>query len=105
MNEENTNNTVTKADIAAMISAGFNLPKNQATDIVNVVIETITKGLEEGKTIDLYRCCKLQPVWVEQSNKMNPKTKEPVDVPAHWTVKAKISQTLKDAVKNLPIPT
>ena len=100
------NNTLSKADIAAVIQ-GTNdfLTRQQAVDIVNTVAETILNALESGHVVDWHRMFKLKPEWKVAHKGRNPKTGEEIDVAAKWTVSASLSETVKSVVKQLPPPT
>jgi len=100
-------NTLSKADIAAALSVihDSTLTKVKAAEIMDTISEVILKALEEGKTVDWYRMFNLTPEWKLAHKGRHPKTGEEIEVAAKWMVSARLSQTVKDAVKQLPPPT
>lgn len=78
---------------AGLVTSGYG-SKNQARQIVDVIVADQCVALRAGYDIHLKGLGRFEVVDVPERQRVNPKTREPVTVPAHRTVKFHPSKTL-----------
>lgn len=89
---------MTKTDMIKLVAKEADLPIKKATLAVDSLLSAITDSLKKGEDVKLMNVGKLYVVNVPASERMNPRTREPVKVPAHKVVRFKVSSVLKKAV-------
>ena len=67
---------------------------------VEEVLKAITEGLIKGERIPIVGLGAFETADVDERIGKNPKTGQPVNIPAHRKPKFKISKTLKELVRN-----
>ena len=92
---------MTKAELVAAIAKEANGTKTDAELFLNATIATIQESLSQGNSIPLIGFGTFSTVKRAARTGRNPRTKEPLDIPASVTVKFKVGSKLKDAVKGV----
>lgn len=88
--------TVTKKDLAKALSESEEITLKKAQEIVNALLDAISKDLEAGNEVDLAGFGKFEVKERAARTGMNPRTKEPVEIPASKQVKFTAKKALKD---------
>ena len=88
---------MTKNDLAKEVAVSEKLCLSTAFKAVDGVIK---EALGKGEEVTLRGFGTLSPVQREERNAVHFKTKEPIVVPAHTSVKFKISKELKATLNN-----
>ena len=88
-----------KNDLIIEVTNRVEANKKVTTDIINATIETIKDTLANGEEIKLTGFVNFEIKDVPEREARNIKTGEPVIVPAHKTVKAKLARSIKDCLK------
>ena len=88
-----------KEYIAATAEKTDGVSKATVEEVLKASTEVITEKLTKGERIPLIGLGAFETVDVEECVRRNPRTGEPVTIPAHRKPKFKISKTLKDAVR------
>jgi DNA-binding protein HU-beta len=89
---------VNKRFIADSIAENFELTKGTASRIVDMVFSTMEVNLQLGQEIDINGFGRFSVTERDEREARNPRTGEPITVPAKKAVKFKPSKTLKDVV-------
>ena len=87
---------MTKADLIESLATKADLPKGQAERVVNAVFDDIVAGLRKGDKVTLSGFGTFQASERKARTGRNPKTGEPIAIPASKSVKFKAGKTLKD---------
>lgn len=88
--------TITKKDIAQLLSEKFDLKKKDAQNYVNFIFDTMSDALCQSKNVDISGFGKFVLGERAERQGMNPATKEKITIPAKTTLKFKASRTLKN---------
>lgn len=91
---------VNKKFIADSIAENFDLSKDKANRIVDMVFSTIEVNLQLGQEVDINGFGKFSVTERDEREARNPRTGEAITVPAKKAVKFKPSKTLKDFVNS-----
>ena len=91
---------MTKNDLAREVSVSEKLHLSTAVKAVDGIIRVIKEALAKGEEVTLRGFGTLSVVQREERNAVHFKTKEPIVVPAHTSVKFKISKELKSTLNN-----
>ncbi len=91
---------MTKNELIKELAVSEELHLSTAVKAVDGVIRVMKEALAKGEEIALRGFGTLSPVRHEMRNAINVKTKEPIVVPAHTSVKFKISKELKATLNN-----
>lgn len=83
-----------KNELVRQISIDSNLNQEEATRALNAVVDTITKALQQGKTISLRDFGKFESVVKSARKGRNFQTGECIDVPEKTVVRCKLSQSI-----------
>lgn len=89
---------VTKANLIVDLAADLGISQKDAGRYFETFIEGIAKQLESGNSVDLAGFGKFEPTQVAARVARNPRTGDPVDVPASVAVKFRVAKALKDRV-------
>ena len=91
---------MTKAEIVEHIAQMTGLTKTDTALVVEGMIETLKEALIEGQTIEIrgFGTFKIKQRAARRAR--NPRTGEPVDIPAKYVPTFKPSRELKDAVSD-----
>ncbi|GAB3390487.1 HU family DNA-binding protein [Lysobacter fragariae] len=87
-----------KADFVAAVADAAELTKTDAGKAVDAIIAVITKTLKKGDNVTLVGFGTFQVRAREARTGRNPKTKEPINIPASNNPSFKAGKALKDAV-------
>ena len=88
-----------KNDLIQAITQKIGLPKRQAVEVLNVVLDEITKSLSKGEEVVLTGFGKFLVSDRKERMGINPKSGEKIKIPARKAPRFKPGQTLKDAVR------
>ena len=89
---------MTKTDLVSFVAEEAGLSKADATRAVDAVMSGITKGLKDDKKVSLTGFCTFTAKDKPATTGRNPRTGEPVTIPARTAVTVKIGSKLKDAL-------
>jgi integration host factor subunit beta len=92
------NNTVTKRDIIERISSRTTLKRADVKEVVQLMLEEIIGELGEGRRIEFREFGVFEVRPRKARTAQNPKTLEPVPVPAKNAVKFKPGRRMKEAM-------
>ena len=87
-----------KADIIDIIAEGTGLTKIETQAVIDGFLATVRYALQKNEHIELRGFGTFKRVFRNARTARNPKTKEPVDVPEHFTVTFRPSSDLKKFV-------
>lgn len=87
-----------KNDLIATVADGAALSKADSERAVNAVFDAITNSLKGGQTVRLVGFGTFSVSQRKASKGRNPKTGEPMDIPASMQAKFKAGKGLKDAI-------
>lgn len=83
-----------KTELAQQLASSEGLPLSTALKAVDGLLRVITQTLASGQAITLRGFGTLTPVTRRQRNALHFKTKKPITIPAHTSVKLRISKQL-----------
>ncbi|MDR3204555.1 MAG: HU family DNA-binding protein [Deltaproteobacteria bacterium] len=89
---------MTKAELVAKIAEDTDLTQAQATKALNSLLATMIEEIKDSGSINLAGLGSFTLITRAARTGFNPKTKEPLKIPASKSVKFKCSKTLKDSV-------
>jgi DNA-binding protein HU-beta len=89
---------LTKADLIDALAAEGNLPKRQATEVVDFVLDRITRALQNGERVALTPFGSFVVRARGAREGRNPKTGEKIEIPARNVAAFVAGKSLKDAV-------
>ncbi|MGN7612909.1 HU family DNA-binding protein [Magnetococcales bacterium HHB-1] len=85
-----------KPDLINSISENAQISKKQAGSIVDVFLSNIGSTLAQGEKVELYGFGSFQVVQREARNGRNPRTGEPMVIPASRNVRFRPAKALRD---------
>lgn len=91
--------TLNKKLLADVVSEKHNLTKKEASEIVDLVFDEMTKSLKKGDKVDITGFGKFEVKTRAARKGINPQTKETIDIPASKVPGFKASKSLKDLLK------
>jgi DNA-binding protein HU-beta len=89
---------VTKAGLAEQLSKNLKLPKTKTADIVNSLLEIISKQIASGNKVQLTGFGTFSSAKRAKRTGRNPSTGKPLTIPAKKVPKFSAGKALKDAV-------
>jgi DNA-binding protein HU-beta len=89
---------VNKNDLIGVVAAETGLSKSDATKAVDCVFDSITTSLKKGTEVRLVGFGTFAVAERAASKGRNPRTGDPIDIPASKQPKFKAGKALKDAV-------
>lgn len=89
---------MTKADIVDIIAEGTGLTKIETQAVIDGFLATMRYSLGKEERIELRGFGNFKKVLRKERVARNPRTKEPVNVPEHYTVVFRPSKDLKEFV-------
>lgn len=89
---------MTKTDLVNYIAEETGLTKADSARALDAVMGGIVKGLKECKKVSLTGFCTFVATDKEAKMGRNPRTGEPVEIPARTAVSVKVGTKLKDAL-------
>lgn len=96
--------TLTKAHLAGVLVERLGLTKREAGELVDAFFEEIAAALEQGDNVKLTGFGGFRLRDKRQRPGRNPKTREPVPIPARRVVTFHASPKLKDMAQKNPRP-
>jgi DNA-binding protein HU-beta len=85
-----------KTELAARVATLMERPDTTGVHAVNAVITAIAETLAAGEEVNITGFGKFKPVATKARTGRNPKTGDPVDIPAKTVVKFQPGKVLKD---------
>ena len=89
---------MTKADLIDAVAEKIDLNKNQAERTVNLIFDDITEALKNGQKVNVSGFGTFTVSDRQARQGRNPKTGEPIDIPASRAAKFKAGKGLKEAL-------
>lgn len=89
---------VTKATIVEQLAKNLKLPKTQTSDMVNRLLEVISKEMAAGNKVQFTGFGTFSSAKRAKKEGRNPQTGEKLTIPAKKVPKFSAGKTLKDAV-------
>lgn len=93
-------NTVTRADLAEKVHEKVGLSRSESSDLVELVIDTISDAIANGENVKLSSFGSFQVRSKNERVGRNPKTKVEVPIPPRKVMVFKPSNVLKERVNN-----
>ena len=90
---------MTKSELITAVAEKMDISKKDASECIDTVFSVIGNALVDGDLITVRNFGPFKTVDVPESNRFNPRTMEPVTVPAHKKVRFVVANALKDAVR------
>ncbi len=87
-----------KADLINVVSASAEVSKKDAEAVITATLDAITDALKEGEKVQLVGFGSFEVKKRAARIGRNPKTKEPIDIPASTVPVFKAGKVLKDVV-------
>jgi DNA-binding protein HU-beta len=87
---------MTKADLIDSLSNALDLPKGQAERLVNAVFDDVVSALRRGEKVNIAGFGSFNVSERKARTGRNPKTGDPIDIPASKSAKFKAGKALKD---------
>ena len=92
---------MTKADLTNEVNKESGLPKKEASDVVELILDTLKKNLAEGETVKIAGFGTFLVRKKEARKGRNLKTGEEIPIEARKVVTFKPSEQFKSMVENL----
>ena len=89
---------MTKADLIESVASKLDLPKGQAERAVNTIFDDIVAALRNGDKVNISGFGTFTVSNRKARTGRNPKTGEPIEIPASRSAKFKAGKTLKEAL-------
>ncbi len=90
---------MTRADLARVIFEKVGLPKKEAQDIIEIIIDTIKDTLAEGESVKITGFGTFNVRKKTPRRGRNPQTGEDMEITARKVISFKASNILKEAVE------
>jgi nucleoid DNA-binding protein len=100
--EEAKHMPVGRQDLIKMVAAKANKSAKETTEFVNATLDSIKETLETGETVRLVGFGVFSVRDTAESVRVNPQTREKINVPARKRVKFTAGKELNDAVAKVP---
>ena len=94
-----TTQVISTTELANIIAEQTKSTKKAAKETIQIVLDTLTESLVEGKEVRLSGVGIFSVQDTAERNGLNPSTGEKIVIPASKRVAFKTSKTLKDAVR------
>lgn len=89
-----------KGNFIALIAEKNNCTKTEAERVIDMFTDGVIKALSQGETVSLVGFGNFSVTKVAAKTGRNPRTGEPIQIPAYNQPKFKVGQKLKDACNN-----
>lgn len=89
---------MTKTDLINLIAEETGFTKADTAKFLEAFQEGVTKGLKESQKVTLTGFCTFSAKEKAESTGRNPRTGEPVTIPARTAVSVKVGSKLKEAL-------
>ncbi len=88
-----------KKEIAELVADKHNLTKKEASEIIDLIFETMTETLKKGNRVDISGFGKFEVKTRAARTGINPQTKEQIEIPESKVPAFKASKNLKENVR------
>ncbi len=88
-----------KKEIAELVADKHNLTKKEASEIIDLIFETMTETLKNGNRVDISGFGKFEVKTRAARTGINPQTKEQIEIPESKVPAFKASKNLKENVR------
>ena len=95
-----TGNTLTRADLTEAVYKNIGLSRNESSELVENILETISLKLEQGETVKLSSFGTFSVRSKNERIGRNPKTGEEVPIKPRRVLSFRPSHVLKDKINN-----
>ncbi|MGH7820640.1 MAG: HU family DNA-binding protein [Candidatus Binatia bacterium] len=89
---------MTKSDLIDSLATKADVPRPRAEELVNFLLDDITEALKRGEKVNISGFGTFTVSSRKARTGRNPKTGEPIDIPASRSAKFKAGKVLKDAL-------
>ncbi|MGH9893490.1 MAG: HU family DNA-binding protein [bacterium] len=89
---------MTKSDLIDSLATRADVPRPRAEELVNFFLDDITEALKRGEKVNISGFGTFTVSSRKARTGRNPKTGEPIDIPASRSAKFKAGKVLKDAL-------
>ena len=89
---------MTKSDLIERLSAKAELPRPRAEELVDFLLNDVTEALKKGEKVNISGFGTFTVSARKARTGRNPKTGEPIEIPASRSAKFKVGKTLKEAL-------
>lgn len=89
-----------KTELVSLVAQKAQISKESAAEAVDATFDGITSALSSGDTVRIVGFGNFQVAHRKASNGRNPRTGEPIQIPASEIPKFKAGKALKEAVNN-----
>ena len=86
-----------KTELSASVANAFSCPNSHGAEIVNTVFAIISETLAKGESVIITGFGKFESVTTKARTGRNPKTGEPVEIPAKTAIKFRPGKNLKES--------
>lgn len=90
--------TINKTDLIASVASASKLSKADSTRAVNAIIDSIQKGLKQGKEVRLVGFGTFKVTRRKETQGRNPRTGQKIKIPAKKIPKFTPGKSLKESV-------
>ena len=97
--EEKNMEILNKKEIAELVADKHNLTKKEASEIIDLIFETMTETLKKGNRVDISGFGKFEVKTRAARTGINPQTKEQIEIPESKVPAFKASKNLKENVR------
>ncbi len=89
---------MTKSDLIERLAAKAELSRPRSEELVDFLLDNITEALKSGEKVNISGFGTFTVSTRKARTGRNPKTGEPIDIPASRSAKFKAGKTLKEAL-------
>jgi DNA-binding protein HU-beta len=93
---------MTKSDLIERLAAKAELTRPRAEELVDFLLDNMTDALKRGEKVNISGFGTFTVSVRKARTGRNPKTGEPIDIPASRSAKFKAGKTLKEALEAQP---
>ena len=93
---------MTKSDLIERLAAKAELTRPRAEELVDFLLDNMTDALKRGEKVNISGFGTFTVSARKARTGRNPKTGEPIDIPASRSAKFKAGKTLKEALDAQP---
>lgn len=89
---------MTKSDLIESLSSKADVPRPRAEELLNFVLDDITQALQRGEKVNISGFGTFTVSNRKARTGRNPKTGEPIDIPATRSAKFRAGKILKESL-------
>jgi nucleoid DNA-binding protein len=90
---------MTKTELIRAVALDTGMTQKEVKEVLESVLKTIVEQLKKGEDVKIMRFAKFYVSHIDGMERQNPKTGEPVFVPAHYAPRCRFSKVVKEEVK------